>query len=117
MSGMQRCKRLGPAAPWLAVVCLLGGLAVLAAAPSALASAPLQFSPPTLVDYQPQELTSVSCPTTGLCVAVDASGHAVISTDPTAVMPIWSASSDIDGEHRITSVSCPSTELCVVSAA
>ena len=46
-------------------------------------------------------------------MAVDYEGGAVISTDPTAATPAWSATANIDGGEVLTSVSCPSTELCV----
>jgi hypothetical protein len=55
----------------------------------------------------------VSCPSTSLCVAVDAAGNVLVSDDPSSATPSWSAPSDIDGANSLDDVSCPSTSLCV----
>ena len=57
-------------------------------------------------------LTSVSCPTSALCVATDGAGHVVTSTDPAGGAGEWTAT-DIDGSNPIWSVSCPSASFCV----
>jgi hypothetical protein len=67
----------------------------------------------------PLSLSGVSCPSASLCVAVDNAGNGVISTDPTAATPTWSAPTVIDtpndlyGEGQNLRVSCASTSLCV----
>jgi hypothetical protein len=57
-------------------------------------------------------LDAVSCPTTRLCVAVDASGYVITTVDPTARSRVWSRPARIDGA-ALTGVSCPTTRLCV----
>jgi hypothetical protein len=58
-------------------------------------------------------LTAVSRPTSSMCLAVDPSGRAVVSTNPTAASPTWSVPTRIDGTAFLSGVSCPSTSLCV----
>jgi hypothetical protein len=55
---------------------------------------------------------AVSCPSTKLCVAVDASGFVITTTTPTASRHVWSRTARIDSTS-LTGVSCPSTRLCV----
>ncbi len=57
-------------------------------------------------------LFGVSCPSTSLCAAVDGVGNALITQDPTASTPVWTAA-NADGTTAVTSVACPSTSLCV----
>jgi hypothetical protein len=57
-------------------------------------------------------LEAVSCASSSLCVAVDSSGHALISTDPAAAATTRSAPISID-TTELTGISCPSTALCV----
>jgi hypothetical protein len=54
----------------------------------------------------------VSCASIALCTAVDDSGEALVSTDPTAATPIWTNMS-IDSTDYLTGVSCASSALCV----
>lgn len=57
-------------------------------------------------------LSDVSCPSLTLCVAVDQSGYAVVSTKP--LSDVWRKSISIDsGGGGINSISCPTTKLCV----
>jgi len=67
---------------------------------------------PTAIDNS-NYLVSLSCPSASLCVAVDVFGNVVISDDPAAAAPTWSAPVDIDGTNGIYGISCPSTSLCV----
>jgi YVTN family beta-propeller protein len=65
-------------------------------------------------------LASVSCPSTGLCVAVDNVGNILSTTDPVDGAPggkgaTWT-STNVDGGIRLLSVSCPSTSLCLIAA-
>jgi hypothetical protein len=70
-----------------------------------------------------QELTSISCPSTALCVAVDGAGNVVTSTDPTGGAGAWAVAkidssqtqnnTDNAGAVLDRSVSCPSTAMCV----
>ncbi len=61
-----------------------------------------------------QALSAVSCPSLGLCVAVNGAGQAIVSTQPAvAGSGSWSAPFAIDGASALTSISCASTTLCV----
>src|SRR5579863_825537 len=57
-------------------------------------------------------LNAVSCPTTGLCVAVDSSGNVVFTTAPTSTAAWTAVSPTVDSGHSLTSVSCASASLC-----
>src|SRR5689334_6055416 len=97
------------------VVLALVVVAVCAAPPAAaLGSAPLTWSSQKLIDAQSPfgstvEMTGVSCPTSGLCVAVDDVGKVGTSTDGGAT---W-AFARVNANNFFTGISCPSTALCV----
>ena len=59
-----------------------------------------------------QSLNGVSCPSAALCVAVDATGKVLVSSDPGAASPSW-AGAPIDSGHALSAVSCASSTLCV----
>ena len=74
---------------------------------------PLSWSGALPVDTG-QSLTSISCPSLELCVAVDGAGHALVSTRPAvAEAAAWSAPFALPGAGPLDSVSCPTTALCV----
>jgi hypothetical protein len=77
---------------------------------SARAASPLSWSSPVLVDDH--ALSSVSCPSQALCIAVDGVGNAVTSTDPAGGAGAWTVR-NIDGSNMLGGVSCPSASLCV----
>jgi hypothetical protein len=54
----------------------------------------------------------VSCPSSGLCVAVDEWGDVVTSTNPTGGASAWTVT-HVDGSNFLSGVSCPSSGLCV----
>lgn len=70
-------------------------------------------------------LRSVSCPSTTLCVAVDAAGNAIVSIDPTGGTAAWRpihiddniiyhcTSSGLTCQPPLVDVSCPSMARCV----
>jgi hypothetical protein len=60
----------------------------------------------------PCSLTGVSCPSNGLCVAVDAFGDVVTSSNPTGGPEAWTVTR-VDGFNSLSAVSCPSSDLCV----
>ncbi|MGD0834559.1 MAG: hypothetical protein ABSA40_09095, partial [Candidatus Dormibacteria bacterium] len=67
---------------------LVSGGAIVASPVAMAAGTPLTWSGPVRIDDQPpfgnpNLLSSVSCPSVSLCVAVDYEGDAVTSTDPT----------------------------------
>jgi hypothetical protein len=93
---------------------VLAGLlcATCATAAPAGAAPSLSWSSPAQIDGQ--ALSSVSCPSSSLCVAVDDAGDAVVSTDPgIAGRASWSQPFPIDPGKKLSSVSCPSSSLCV----
>jgi hypothetical protein len=60
------------------------------------------------------DLTGISCPSTSLCVAVDAAGDAVTSTSPAGGPSEWTAT-NMDESHALHAVSCSSSFLCVAT--
>jgi len=58
-------------------------------------------------------LTGVSCASVSLCVAVDGSGDAQVSTNPAADSASTWHEAKIPGAGALTGVSCPSSSLCV----
>jgi hypothetical protein len=63
---------------------------------------------------------SVSCPTAGLCVAVDMEGDVVYSTDPTGGPSAWHTTFVSDPGLYVSNVgfyavSCPTASLCVAT--
>jgi hypothetical protein len=108
-----RYKRMVVRLAGLLAGTVTGGLLV--AAGPALAASPLSWASPVPIDDQPPfaypaEVSGVSCPSTGLCVAVDGVGDVLVSTDPTGGTGAWARTKVTEG---FDGVSCPSTELCV----
>ncbi len=101
---------------WLAsVVAMVLASDLLATATPTMAASPLSWAGPVRADNQPPfaspaAITGVSCPSVGLCVAVDSVGDVLISTDPTGGTGAWNKAHV--GED-FTGISCPSTRLCV----
>lgn len=62
----------------------------------------------------PDNLVSVSCPSSSECVAVGAQGALYVSTDPAS--DTWSHAT-IDSGFNLTSISCASTSLCMATDA
>lgn len=105
----RRSLALPAASALLCAVCVWAcALAVPAgAAPS------LTWSGAAEVD-RGQALSAISCPSLGLCVAVDGAGRALVSTQPgVAGAASWSVPFAIDGTTGLTSITCASTSLCV----
>ena len=90
----------------VAALCLGGALAV-----PAYAAAPLGWGSPAPADAG-HSLSAVSCPSVGLCVAVDATGNVVFTTAPTSTSAWTLVSPAVDTGHSLTSVSCPTASLC-----
>jgi hypothetical protein len=81
--GAREGARLNaPRALALAVLCVAALAVTLLQAGAAAAEPPLAWSPPTNIDGT-HELAGISCPSAGLCVAVDRiNGDVVTTTDP-----------------------------------
>jgi len=58
-------------------------------------------------------VTGISCPLTSLCVAVDANGNVLTSTDPADPAGDWSVGSLIGDGTGLTGITCASASLCV----
>jgi hypothetical protein len=86
-------------------------LGLLALPSSALAGTPLFWSLPVSIDGT-NRIDSLSCPSTTLCVAGDAYGNVLTSTDPAGGAGAWT-SSNVDEGDFLLDFSCPSTSLCV----
>lgn len=56
-------------------------------------------------------LSPTSCPSSTLCVAFDAAGRVLTSTDPSGGAAAWSSA--VVDSAPITEMTCPSTSLCV----
>ncbi len=91
------------------------------ASPTASAAGLLSWSAPVLLDHQApfegNRVTDVSCPSTTLCVAVDAVGNVLTSSNPNGGTGAWTVTSvhPNNSNNGLTGVSCPSASLCVVS--
>jgi hypothetical protein len=59
-------------------------------------------------------LESLSCPTTSLCVAGDAAGDILTSTDPAGGAGSWNTA-HVDASNGIWGLSCESSTLCVAA--
>ena len=81
------------------------------AAPSSAPAASLSWSGPVTIDFG-NALSSVSCPSESLCVAVDHQGNALSTGIPTSPGTPWTVTGH-DPLHELSSVSCPSAGLCV----
>jgi hypothetical protein len=63
-----------------------------------------------------RSITALSCPSEALCVADDASGNVLSSTDPTGGANAWSLAA-LATTPSIQGVACPSVSLCVAVGA
>jgi hypothetical protein len=65
------------------------------------------------------QIRGVSCPVTGLCVAVTLDGRIFSSTDPTGGSSAWKITplgGEKEAHTHMTGISCPSPALCVAVA-
>lgn len=101
---------------WRRAGAVVFGLAVglWALLPAANASAaPLAWSAPVGIDSG-KRLDALDCPTTTLCVAGDAYGYILASTNPAGGAGAWSSNdADVGEAHDVDDFSCPSASLCV----
>src|SRR5207247_1568446 len=87
----------------------------IAMTPTPTAGSPLMWAAPVRVDHQPSfggtSLSDVSCPSSGLCFAVDNAGNLVASSNPPGAAAAWTLT-HVD-DYFLTGVSCPSGGFCV----
>jgi hypothetical protein len=88
------------------------GIAVCVFAACASAAPSLGWSGVVEVDNG-QALSAISCPSLGLCVVGDRTGHAIVSTNPAGGAGAWSEPFAIKDASALTSISCASATLCV----
>jgi hypothetical protein len=101
------------ARPLAAAVLALGlAVALAAGVAPARAAAPLSWSEPVTI-HAGGTPRAIACPSEALCVAVDAAGDVLTSTDPAAPSPTWTGAPIHSGHPPLTGVSCASTALCV----
>lgn len=96
---------------------LLIVLALAASAAPASAQTSISWHAPVQIDPASNGgITGISCPTARLCVAVDATGHVLTTTNAGAGTNAWSKPVKIEKltGGSLTAVSCPSNTLCVV---
>src|SRR3989442_15439772 len=90
----------------------------IAMTPTPTAGSPLMWAAPVRVDHQPSfggtSLSDVSCPSSGLCFAVDNAGNLVASSNPTGGVAAWTVTR-VDGSNSLFGVSCPSGGFCAVA--
>jgi hypothetical protein len=82
------------------------------------ASEPISWSEPNLIDPEGSYhagISGLACPSTGLCVAVDAAGNILSTTKPDAAIGPWDIAKV--EHHELTGISCPSEQLCVATDA
>ncbi|HWX97482.1 MAG TPA: fibronectin type III domain-containing protein [Solirubrobacteraceae bacterium] len=106
---LRRHRALGRGACALALLSL--GAGWLAPAPAAGAPA-LSWSAST-IDGSGQP-SAISCASESLCVAVDRSGNALTSSDPTSLEAHW-ATVNVDKGQSLSSISCVSPSMCVAA--
>jgi hypothetical protein len=114
-SGRSRVGRIAALAV-VAVVVDMGGLGVFAG--TALAASGLSWSRPVRIDTVGRfgvTLAGLSCPSSSLCVTLDARGNILTSTDPGARARARWSRKNVEGYHPgkfFNGIACPSTGLC-----
>jgi hypothetical protein len=104
-----------PRESWAAFRAVAAAALLCAVLLTCLVASPAGAAPPlnwSTAEIDSAALTGVSCASASLCVAVDGSGHARVSTDPTGGASTWHPA-EIRGAGALTGVSCPSSSLCV----
>ncbi len=104
------CRRVRSLAATAAAVCL-GALTL---AGGARAAAMLQFSHAQSIDSH-AALSAVSCVSEARCLAVDAKGDVLESSDAAAAQ--WGTPAQVDEERALTSISCTPEGFCLAADA
>jgi WD40 repeat protein len=93
------------------ISCATAGSCVAAESGAIVSSSGGSWSAPVTIDGNP--ITSIACPSSTLCVAVDNAGNVLTSNGGTSA---WTAAAVAPGQ-ALTGVSCPTTTLCVAVGA
>lgn len=96
----------------MALVLLLSVSVLSALTSTARATPQLSWSTALTIDSG-KALSSISCPTTSLCVAVDEAGAKLTTSDPMSKTSAWQTPVEIDEGQALTAVSCTQEALCV----
>lgn len=86
-------------------------LALVAVPAASAGAAPVNWSSPHGIPLG-GSLSAVSCPSEGLCVAVNGEGDAFSSADPTSPTPSWDTSAIDAGTAGLNTVSCAPAGPC-----
>ena len=123
---MARCMRIC-GLRYLTMLMMLSAWLVTATGAWASEPTTLSWGAPSEIDPQPPavlagspDLTGLSCPSVSLCVAIDARGDVVTSSQPAQRPEAWTLA-HVDPQSnatgylldRLDSVSCPTSSLCV----
>ena len=101
--------RLHPSLRGFLVLWLGLGVALVGISSPLRAEAAAGWGAPSLIDSTaPETIDTVSCPSSGFCMAVDGVGNALRYNGTS-----WSAAVSIDGTGDLSSVSCPSSNFCI----
>jgi hypothetical protein len=95
----------------LLLAACLACIASCAVAAPAGATPALSFSGAATIDAG-RSLQSVSCPSNGLCAAVDANGGVLISPNPTAGTSASYSRHEIDDGRSLKAISCATASFC-----
>jgi hypothetical protein len=113
---IARCRSIAALGARMVVAAVL---LLLLYAGSATARVNLSWSAPAPVDQprpyvDPTAIGQVSCPSASLCVALDADGNVLTSTDPAAGAKGWTITRFPSHPYgELQAISCPSVTLCV----
>jgi hypothetical protein len=101
-------------------VALLLTLMVIPGSASAASNPPLAWSTAQQLEHAPfasgTSINSVSCPSVTLCVAGDADGNVLTSSDPAGGGTAWHATPVAPG-HSVSAIDCPAAGFCVALTA
>jgi hypothetical protein len=103
---------LGAALRFCRLVGLLIVVGVTVATSNALANAPLPSPWRVHSTIDVRGLLGLSCPSVGLCVAVDGAGDVIESSNPGGGASVWQ-DANVDDAQQLFGISCPSASLCV----
>ena len=98
----------------MGAVVALALLVVIAA--RAQAQTTLTWSAPVAIDGTNGDLHDISCSSPSLCIAIDASGELLTSTDPAGGAGAWNPTTNFS-EQGLTRTACTPSAMCVIGDA